>query len=218
MSTKRFHIYFANLVHPNFINCLHRRFSLAQMPFSNGQAVCSIQCIILLKRPVEIHQVMQPDRLIRLIVHQQTPVFPMAVGVAHQIIQNVHHIVSVGIQFQNFIQRVPIMICAVDIVGCISHKAISLRGHNFADGNQLILKHPLLIQNLMTVKASTDLTCQHLTLNCILSTIFIKIEAIILAHPRFRIASASGQIICQKMGICHSHLMPTQCIIHKSIA
>ena len=161
---------------------------------------------------------MQPDSFIRLIVHQQAPVFPMAVGVAHQIIQNVHHIVSVGIQFQNFIQRVPIMVCAVDIISCIRHKAISLRGHDFTDRNWLILKHPLLIQNLMTVKASADLTCQHFALDCILSASFIKIEAFLFAHPRFRIASASGQIICQKMGICHSHLMPTQCNVHKSIA
>ena len=188
------------------------------MPLSNGQAVCAIQRVILLKCSVEVHQVMQTDRLIRLIVHQQTPVFPMAVDVAHQIIQNIHHIVSVSIQFQNFIQRVPIMVCAVDIVGCIRHKAISLRGHDFADRNRLVLKHSLLIQNLMAVKASADFTCQHLTLDCILSTIFIKIEAILSAHPRFRIASASGQIICQKMCICHSHLMPTQCNIHKSIA
>ena len=82
--------------------------------------------VILLERSIKVHQVMQTDRLIRLIVHQQAPVFPMAVSVAHQIIQNVHHIVSVSIQFQNFIQRIPITVCAVDIIGCIRHKAIPL--------------------------------------------------------------------------------------------
>ena len=39
-----------------------------------------------------------------------------------------------------------------------------------------------------------------------------------IESSRFRITSTSGQIICQKMCICHSHLMPTQCNIHKSIA
>ena len=36
--------------------------------------------------------------LIGFVVYQQTPIFPMTVGIAHQIIQNVHHIVAGSIQ------------------------------------------------------------------------------------------------------------------------
>lgn len=53
-----------NLVQTNYIHCLHRRFSLAQIPLSNSQAVCTIQCIILLERSIKVHQIMQPDRFI----------------------------------------------------------------------------------------------------------------------------------------------------------
>ena len=50
------------------------------------------------------------------------------------------------------------------------------------------------------------------------ATILVKIEAILFSHPRLGVQAARRQVICQKMGVCHRHLVPPQRNIHKRIA
>ena len=82
------------------------------------------------------------------------------------------------------------MVRAVDVIGCIGHKTVSLRCHDFADRNRLIFKHPLLIQYLMAVKAPADFACQHFTFHRFPAAILVKIEAILFSHPRLGVQAA----------------------------
>ena len=91
-------LHLTDLVQSDVPHRFHCSIFWAQMAFSHGQTVCAFWRVVLLKRPVEVHQVMQTDGLIGFVVYQQTPIFPMTVSIAHQIIQNVHHIVAGSIQ------------------------------------------------------------------------------------------------------------------------
>ena len=75
-------LHLTDLIKSDVPHRFHCGIFLAQMAFSHGQAVCTFRRGVLLKCPVEVHQVMQTDGLIGFVVYQQTPVFPMTVGIA----------------------------------------------------------------------------------------------------------------------------------------
>ena len=61
-------LHLTDLVQSDVPHRFHCSIFLAQMAFSHGQTVCAFWRVVLLKRPVEVHQVMQTDGLIGFVV------------------------------------------------------------------------------------------------------------------------------------------------------
>ena len=63
-------LHLTNLVQSDVPHRFHCGIFLTQMAFSHGQTVCAFRRVVLLKRPVEVHQVMQTDGLIGFVVFE----------------------------------------------------------------------------------------------------------------------------------------------------
>ena len=61
--------------------------------------VCTFQGIIGMKCLIEVHQIVQAHGSVCGVVNQDTPVSPVPVRVPDQIVDDIHHVIVMGIQF-----------------------------------------------------------------------------------------------------------------------
>ena len=123
----------------------------------------------------------------------------MPVGVAHQVVDQVHHVVGVGVLLQH--EGVPIqpMIDAVHVHRLHGDEARIFGSDDAAPGNRLPLKGGRLIGHTLGPEAARDLRGQQLGLYVAFIAVLQEIECAVLPNPRLRRnalrADISGRVV-----------------------
>ena len=127
-----------------------------------SQAVCSFYGVIAGKCAVKVHEVMEPDWTVGLVIHQQPPVSPVPVRVSHEIIQYVHHMVGISIQLKDMIQSIYLMVLGIDLKGFPGYKAVSQGTHKTAAADPCPVIKSFFVADLSAGKAPGDPACKEL--------------------------------------------------------
>ena len=114
-SAEQTHIYFTNLPQSDMLHRINRRISLRNNGRKQRLTGCSFKGIIGQKALLEIHHRIQGNPPVGIIVNQESLVFLMAVGVADQIIKDVHSVKGDGIKLLADLNRIKIVIGGIDI-------------------------------------------------------------------------------------------------------
>ena len=96
---------------------------------------------------------MQLDGKIRFVINQESPVAPMAIRIAHQIVDDVHHVVPIRIVLLNHCFACCIMIRSVDFDELHRYYTVMKGGNQFPAADFYPLKLGSFINHLIDIKA-----------------------------------------------------------------
>ena len=118
------------------------------------QAIRPLDRVISRKGLIKVHELMEGNRLICLVFDQNPPVSPMPVSIPDEIVDYIHHIVSIFVQREDKLLPVSFMVCQPFRKGLHRRNGILPGSKIFARAHQLSIKRVRLIKQLLHLKAA----------------------------------------------------------------
>ena len=107
----------------------------------------------------------------------------MTVGIAYQIINDVHHVIAIGISSQNEQMCIRVMIGGVNFDILHIDRTKRFRGNQTACADRLSLIRLFFIENLRDMETTRDFARQKLGVYFLRRTVFVKPKFPIAANP-----------------------------------